>query len=74
MLTTRETARALGVSERRIYSAIKRTGLRWHLQKRGGSYVFSPNDVVWLAELLKTRNRGYLRSVLTPDTYVRDAM
>lgn len=70
MMTTRQTAVALGVSERRVYAAIKRTGMRWRLHReyRGGSYLFSAHDVLALAEHLKTRNRGYLRSVLTPAT------
>ncbi|WP_164681182.1 helix-turn-helix domain-containing protein [Mycobacterium intracellulare] len=69
-MTTAETARALGVSERTIYRAIKKTGMRWYLQRqhRGGSYVFTPEQVVALAEHLKTRNRGYLRATLTPAT------
>lgn len=68
MMTTYETAAALGVTERCVYAAIKRTGLRWHLQRQGGAYMFTPEDVVWLADVLKTRNRGYLRRTLTPET------
>lgn len=75
MMTTRETAATLGVSERRVYSAIKRTGLRWRLQRqhRGGSYLFSGEDVVVLARILKRRNVGYLSRTLTPDACITDA-
>jgi len=70
VMTTYETAAALGVTERTIYRVIKKTGMRWYLprQHRGGPYLFAPEQVVALAEHLKTRNRGYLRSVLTPAT------
>lgn len=74
MMTTTEAAATLGVTERTIYRVIKRTGARWHLQRqhRGGSYLFTNEDVLWLAERLKTRNLRYLRATLTPDTTARD--
>lgn len=75
MMTTFEAAAALGVTERTIYRVIKKTGLRWHLQRqhRGGPYLFTPEDVIALAQLLKTRNLRYLRATLTPETSSHDA-
>lgn len=69
MMSTRETALALGVSERRVHSAIRRTGIRWRLtRKRGsGAYLFDREDVLTLAQLLETRNLGYLRATLAPE-------
>ncbi|ULE34366.1 helix-turn-helix domain-containing protein [Mycobacterium sp. IDR2000157661] len=66
MMTTRQTAQALGVSERVIYRVIRRTGARWHLARecRGGSYLFSNEDVLWLAEVLGKRNLHSLRATL----------
>lgn len=74
MMTTRQTAQALGVSERRIYGAIRRTGMRWYLQKeyRGGSYLFSSEDVLRLAQLFKVRQLNYLRRTLTPETHAHE--
>ncbi|WP_176213520.1 helix-turn-helix domain-containing protein [Mycobacterium avium] len=70
MMTTTEAAAALGVTERTIYRVIKRTGARWHLkrQHRGGSYLFSREDVLWLAQVLNKRNLQYLRATLAPET------
>jgi len=69
MMTTRQTAAALGVSENRIRRAIKRTGMWWRLTREhsGGSYLFSPHDVIALAEILKVRHLKHLRRTLTPE-------
>lgn len=75
MMTTLEAAAALGVTERTIYRVIKKTGMRWRLQRqhRGGTYLFSGEDVVALARILKRRNVGYLVRTLTPDACITDA-
>ena len=72
MMTIPETALALGVSHATIYVAIKRTGMRWRLQKLKGAYVFSNDDVIAVAYALKTRHLGHLVRTLTPNSYVRD--
>jgi excisionase family DNA binding protein len=72
MMTTPEAAVVLGVARGTIYQAIKRTGMRWHLQKVRGAYVFSNDDVIALAQTLKMRNLGHLVRTLTPNAYVRD--
>lgn len=69
-MTTRQTALVLGVSERATYRVLKKSGARWHQtrDRLTGTYLFAPEDVVWLADVLKTRNRGYLRATLAPET------
>lgn len=70
MMTTRETAQALGVNERAIYRVLKKSGARW-TQTRDrltGTYLFDAEDVLWLARVLKVRQLGYLRATLAPET------
>lgn len=75
MMTTLEAAAALGVTERTIYRVIKKTGMRWRLQRQhpGGTYLFSGEDVVALARIMKRRNIGHLVRTLTPDACITDA-
>lgn len=69
MMTLAEVADTLGVTERSIYGAIKRTRMRWRLEKRRGTYVFSNDDVLDLAHELRRRNFAHLARTLTPNRY-----
>lgn len=73
MMTLTETAEALGVTNRTIYRTIKRTGMRWRLQRHHAAYRFTNDDVIALAHVLDRRNVGYLTRTLTPNSYVHDA-
>lgn len=70
MMTTRETAQALGVTEEAIRRHMKKSGARWRQtrDRLTGSYLFSNDDVLALAAHFKVRQLGYLRSVLAPET------
>lgn len=52
MMTVSQLAEAFGVRPSRIHNTLKRTGMRWRLQKFKVQYGLSGEDVEQLAQIL----------------------